>query len=221
MHPEEYKKARNAFLLETARLRKTYLRALQTGSLDKSLADQISGLKKKEEALMAQAMIYYRARVLQKRPAGAVKTLLVKNLDFLNEAGLNQNDKTLIQKMRDTMQQNGLLAGYGCLDLPEALPENPCLNREEPDFTPILAVHNERSGFLFGDDGSVRLMENNEGWAIRQAPILEECYVQNAVMQSDSSCLILNLDDQIEQIRYHRICSDKDLLEEPVEDFES
>lgn len=69
-----------------------------------------------------------------------------------------------------------------------------------------LCVRNEQTAFLFGDGGSVLLFERNCGrWQCRREPILTGCLVQNAVMESDHSCLVENLDGGVERISYSRM----------------
>ncbi len=92
----------------------------------------------------------------------------------------------------------------GCTDRKGGNPD--VFNPEQYEETFWLCVRNKQTAFLFGDGGSVLLFERNCGrWQCRREPVLTGCFVQNAVMESDHSCLVENLDGGVERISYSRM----------------
>lgn len=122
----------------------------------------------------------------------------------ISEAPLPKEEKQLMHRLT-------------AMDPPD-LPEIPECGFEESSFqaAAYLSVRNEETCFLFLDNGDVILFENNGGWQYRKTPLLSNCFAENAIMESDHSCLVLNLDHGIDRITYHRIETREDLYELPL-----
>lgn len=111
--------------------------------------------------------------------------------------------------------ENGSAADEN-LPIRDADPDISIYNETLYNGSPYLTVRNDQTCFLFLEDGEVILFENNNGWQCRRKPILENCFAENAVMESDHSCLVLNLDHGIDRISYARIETADDLYNLPL-----
>ena len=70
----------------------------------------------------------------------------------------------------------------------------------------IMTLQNGKVCFVFTDEGSVYLQENNLGtWTCRPAPLFTDVLCDNGILESDASCLIRDLDGGVQRLSYARI----------------
>lgn len=185
-------------------LRQEYDQAIRTGVIPEGLPSAISALQDEEEQLLTAALPAERRRFLQTRDPGAEVTNLVKDAGDLSETSLTEEEKALCQKLLQ-------------LDPPEEpMIPSVCFDETAYSGSAYITAASTNTCFLFLDDGTVILFENNNGWEYRKKPILDHVFPENAIIESDHSCLILNLDHGIDRISYHRLETAEDLYQLPL-----
>lgn len=208
---EDVNKEIRSFLEATEAVRKELDASLLSGTFPDSLRKRIAFLKEEEMRLMDRAAVFYRRETLNRRRISARLTPLVKDIRHADETDLPPLSKDAAAKLARDMDEGGA-EDFGNPAVPGGLATDP----ERYGCMFILCAAGDASAFLFGDDGTVRLMENNGGWQIREEPVLTDCFAEDAVMETDSSCLILNLDHGVDRLSYPRITDGKDLFEVPL-----
>jgi hypothetical protein len=185
---------------------------LRTGLIPDDLLQEMKCLKQEQKSLLTEALPRYRRLHLNdpERNLNVTVTPVTGSLEpgKLAEADLTEGERTLCRRLAE------MEAGDEEPDIPDTRDRHTDGKSGNPDvFDPEqyeetfwLCVRNEQTAFLFGDGGSVLLFERNCGrWQCRREPILTGCLVQNAVMESNHSCLVENLDGGVERISYSRM----------------
>ena len=199
----------SSFACRVAAVRRRLDCCMRTGIIPQELKNEIQELRDQEQTLLNQALPHYRKMHLND-PDCDIHADIMKVAESLDPGRLQEDDLTERErKLCGKLKSES--AGEKEPDIPDT--QKPGLfdpDRYEETFW--LCARNEETAFLFGDGGSVLLFEKNCGtWQCREKPILTDCLVQNAVMESSSSCLAVNLDGGVDRIRYQRMENEKQL----------
>lgn len=236
----DFQKKIKEYAAKTAFLRTKLTEGIESGKIPEELPGEVEALRREEEELLNAAVTIFRRKALNTKKIRAERMPLVKDISHLGEADLPEETAALSQKLVKSLEEGDSDAGLFASVLPD-IPKNLVIggltvsggtadagDTDEEDSgiigifgerfgcMPVLCARNEKAGFLFGDDGSLRLMENDGGFMLREDPVLTDCFAENAVMETDHSCLIVNLDHGIDRISYPRIESGYDLLQVPL-----
>lgn len=210
---QEQRKQIRDFRQAVTLARAAFTKQLQDGLLSEDLLRRIDALQAREYQLLNAALPLARSRVLQTRDPGARLEPLVPKAAALREASLTPAERALCEQLLrlDPPGEPILPAPVQGTGGAAASPAD-----RSPQPAPYLSVRNAQTCFLFREDGSVLLLENNDGWECRRQPILQGCFAENALLESDSSCLLLNLDHGIDRLSYQRIAAAVDLSRLPL-----
>ncbi|MEE8807266.1 MAG: hypothetical protein SOI44_02470 [Lactimicrobium sp.] len=179
-------------------VRKKLNAEMRTGIQDPSLKKQLDLLCEQENQLLEQALPYYRRKALMTRDLKPEKEVVVKDLSHLKECDLDPSVYALCKKLRDSELEE-------IKDPPAAVPE--CHGNV------IMTLQNDQVCFVFTDEGSVYLQEKNLGtWQCRPAPLFCDVLCDNGVLESDSSCLVRNLDGGVDRLCYARVDTVEQLM---------
>ncbi|MDD6221576.1 MAG: hypothetical protein PUB14_01950 [Lachnospiraceae bacterium] len=183
------------FCADVKEIRKRLEKAKQSGILTDDLKESIENASRLQAKLLAKALPVYRRLHLNDDSLGVKKTIVLEDLNKLSEADLDEKTRILCARLAKEEDPG--------------MPELPVVCGFDPadfDETFFLCVKTDESAFVFGDEGDVLLFEKNEGqWDFRRKPLLSGCFVTGAVMESDSSCLVKNLDNGVDRIAYDRM----------------
>lgn len=185
-------------------LREQWKAAMKRGEDLSTLVSQVKQLQQVQESLLKQSLPDFRRKLLNSRDPAVALTFLTAAKD-LGESDLKEGEKELCRALLSAEPP----------DEPQ-IPEDSQFCFDDYDGMPYLSLFHTHTGFLFLDDGSVILFENNHGWHYRKKPILTDCFAQNAVWETGSSCLILDLDSGIDRLSYRQIATADDLLALPL-----
>ena len=184
MTPSELKK-------QISVLRKKLHAEMHTGMMDSSFAEQLDTLQKEERNMLEEALPQYRQKALMTKDLCAAKEVVVKDLSHLKECDLDSSVYALCEKLKDTELED-------IVDPPAEIPGH--------NGNVIMTLQNRKVCFVFTDEGSVYLQENNLGtWTCRPAPLFTDVLCDNGILESDSSCLIRDLDGGVQRLSYARI----------------
>lgn len=190
---------------------------MASGVVPETLESTIDELRSEEGQLLRECLPEYRIRHLDREDIRAQVSPVTASLSGLaelqeksgavdgGEENLSEEEIRLCMRLADDSQIPEEP------DIPEA--ENFDESRYECMFW--LCARGEKSAFVFGDDGTVLLFEKDAGiWRCRKEPLLTECFAEAAVMESDSSCLIRNVDGGVDRISYERIETPEQMIGE-------
>ena len=112
---------------------------------------------------------------------------------MLQEAGLSEETLRLVRTL--------VFGEAEPLKPPEAL-----LAVLEPlGISPYLAAGTGDFCFLFDEEGSVFLAEDNGGWMVRRGPLFTGILAENAIPESGRSVLVLDADHRVLRLSYARL----------------
>lgn len=196
------------YAAEVRDLRERFERAKKTGVLPEDIKEKAVQLSAQLNRLLVQALPVYRSRHLDDPGLPAALTPVLRDLKDLAESDLPAHEKQLIGEL-------ALAEGWPELpDIPDADGFDAGRYNGETFYG---CVRGDVSAFVFGDEGDVLLFEKNQDrWQCREQPVLTSCFADGAVMESDSACLIKNLDGGVDRISYSRMDSAGKLAKAPL-----
>lgn len=215
---EQFKKELSAFRMEVSAARAQYDQYLQNGVIPAEFQQRLHSLTDQEQNLLTAALPFVRSRLLPVRDPEATLEALIPKGASIDEETLSPETKALCHQLisKEPPQE---------LDIPSPADDRSSsgimhsdagtvsLGISEDPGAPYMSIRNGHTCFLFLDDGAVVLLENNDGWECRRKPLVHECFAENAIMESDHSCLILNLDHGIDRLSYQRLETAEDLYD--------
>lgn len=192
------------FRREVSALRRGYSACLPQGRFPEALRAKERQLKQEENSLLTEALPLARRYFLNRRdPEVKVQTLITAHdggslageitADQISEAGLPPETRALVSTLLETEP--------GDPDIPEA----EGFSEDDWPCGFYLSAGDSRFRFVFGDDGTVLLLENNLGWQCRRTPLAGEIFAENAVCESSHSVLVLDVEHNICRISYARL----------------
>lgn len=187
-----------SFLLEEiVSAQEEYQRELKAGVFSPTLQKRIEEIEEKEDELLFSYLPLFRHQRIQDSANEAVAKLILKDVRDYKESSLDSQMKERIHSLLEEETKE------------ETLPfeEERIQGLGEMYFL----LKSSETCFLFNEDGKVFLAEKNMNWEIQRKPILEECYVKNALLIDDKDFLILNEDEAVELVSYPRIETVKEM----------
>lgn len=226
----EYQGEIRDFQKRVAEVRRSLSAAMASGHIPEKIKSNIDELRCKERTLLEKLLPAYRIRQLDREDIGVEITPFLQDLEKYasdpenSEEELSETEMKLCLRLLDVESipeepeipetgedrqdvSRAEKSGRGVSRTGETAPESSGEDgRTAPECFLWLCVRGPGSAFAFGDDGTVWLYEQDRGqWRRRCRPILTEVFAENAVMESDSSCLIRNVDGGVDRIHYDRI----------------
>lgn len=189
------------FQEKVRRMRRKWQEGIATGNVRPEFDQQLAELEKEEADILQQLLPSVRKRLLDSRDPHPEKQILCSSEKALVETDLSLMERKLCHQLYSSAPAEEV-------QVPEA-------NGFSEDAYPCMfycIVRNEHTAFLFGDDGTVLLLEKDLGsWMCRKKPLFTDVLIQNAVMETDASCLVLSMDGQAVRLCYDRLCTGEDL----------
>ena len=195
----------SAFQSGVRALRRQYDACLKEGIFPEELQRRAALLRKQEEELLTASLPLARRFFLNRREPGVRKETLVAartdggvlageiSPEQLAEAGLTPAEQAIAARLLETAPEEPVL------------PEAEGFSADRWPCTFYCAAGNADFLFLFGDDGTVLLFENNGGWQLRRDPVLKDLFVENAAVENSHAILVLDLDHSLLRISYDRL----------------
>ncbi len=191
---------RNDFTERVAALRQAWNASLVCGKEDPVFQQKLEALQKEETEQLQKALPAFRKKLLNTRRLKTERRILVRSRKELAETDLTERERSFCQKIYEEELEE--------TEIPEA--DN--FQEEKYECTFYACLRNDKTAFVFGDNGILLLFEYDEGkWACRTQPLMNDIFLENGRMESDHSCLLLNLDGQIERLSYDRLETIEDL----------